>query len=386
MPKKEKANHSSGNYRYSIKIKLPTGETKQKVFYSKKSKLDAKRKAEEWRTTEEIKRRTGIVPSDVSSEPFDRWARKWLSAYKQGKVKEHTFNFTYRSIVEKYIIPYFGSCPIQRIMQVDLQKYLNEVCQPDGKPLAKSTLQKHILILYEIFETAEENMLIQRNPAKNLKVPSDSSPAQERQYWSLKAAEQAENWVKAYISPHPTHEGYNGAEGILIILETGVRRSELLALEWDDVWWQENLIHVQRAVVPTTGKIVLGGTKSQTSDRYIPVSDSFLEWLKKLPRYGKYIIPGQTEDQPRSPNGWASAFPAIMGRLARDTGLIPLTPHELRHTYGTILREKGVDIYTISKVMGHASVSITESIYIHNDIQVLKSKMGVGINRNASNG
>lgn len=375
MAKKKPPNHSSGMYRYRIRVKQPDGTSKQKVFYSHISVADAQKKAEEWQVSTEIVHRTGIVTSEILSEPFDRWSCKWLEAYKRGTVKEHTFNFTYRSIVEKYLIPHFGNTPLGSIMQVDLQRYLNMVCKPDGTPLAKSTIKKHILILKEIFDRAEENSLIPRSPAKNLSTPKDATECEERPYWNLEAVEVAKNWAKSYTQKRGLYRGYNGAEGIIIILETGLRRSELCALEWSDIKWNRGLIHVHQAVVPTTGKLVLDGTKTKSSDRYIPVSEDFLDWLSSLPKISKYVIPGTDLNTPRSPNGWASSIAQIMQKLSLSTGLTPLTPHELRHTYGTILRERNVDIYTISRVMGHASVSVTEGIYVHNDIEVLRKNM-----------
>lgn len=59
--------------------------------------------------------------------------------------------------------------------------------------------------------------------------------------------------------------------------------------------------------------------------------------------------------------------------MAEDCNLPFLTLHELRHTYGTVLREKGVDIYSISKLLGHASIEVTAKIYVHNDLEVLRS-------------
>lgn len=380
--KKEKPTHPSGLFCYRVRVRQPDGTTKQKAFYSERSKADAIKKAEEWKIEQEVISRTGIVPSDIRGEPFDRWAKKWLTAYKQGTVKEHTFNFTYRSIVEKYMIPYFGNCPLGAIMAVDLQKYINEIRQPDGNSLAKSTLQKHILILREIFDRAEENMLIPRSPAKMLTLPAEAEEPEERPYWTEEMAEIAKAWAKTYTPAQIMHDGYNGAEGIVIILETGLRRSELCALEWADIKWNQALIYVHHGAVPTTGKIVLDGTKTKASERYIPVSESFLDWLAALPRHGKYVIPGTDPNSPRSPNGWASSFNCIMDRLSKETKLPALTPHELRHSYGTMLRERGVDIYTISRVMGHSSVGVTEKVYVHNDIEVLRKKMQLAVTQN----
>lgn len=64
-----------------------------------------------------------------------------------------------------------------------------------------------------------------------------------------------------------------------------------------------------------------------------------------------------------------------MVNMEKEIGIPILTPHELRHTYGTLLRENGVDIYTIQKVMGHSDISVTADIYVHNDINVFRKQM-----------
>lgn len=64
--------------------------------------------------------------------------------------------------------------------------------------------------------------------------------------------------------------------------------------------------------------------------------------------------------------------------MAKECGLPYLSLHELRHTYGTVLRENGVDLYTISKVLGHADVGLTAKIYVHNDLNVLRNALKMG--------
>ena len=74
----------------------------------------------------------------------------------------------------------------------------------------------------------------------------------------------------------------------------------------------------------------------------------------------------------------AKKFKKFMENMNAETGIKMLSPHELRHTYGTLLRESGVDIYTIQRVMGHADISITAGIYVHNDISVLRKQLHIG--------
>ena len=88
--------------------------------------------------------------------------------------------------------------------------------------------------------------------------------------------------------------------------------------------------------------------------------------------YNEYVL---GIDGPMSPNTYDKYFSKFMNELVEKAGLPKLTPHELRHTYGTIKREEGIDLYTIQKVMGHADISVTASIYVHNDIEVLRKQL-----------
>lgn len=114
-PRKELPNHASGMYEVKITIGHDfDGKLIRKSFYSSISKADARAKAEEYKINQAVYEKTGELP-DPSAMTFETWARKWLDTYKKGVVKEHTYNFTYKSNVEKYLIPYFGKAHISKI-------------------------------------------------------------------------------------------------------------------------------------------------------------------------------------------------------------------------------------------------------------------------------
>lgn len=98
------------------------------------------------------------------------------------------------------------------------------------------------------------------------------------------------------------------------------------------------------------------------------------EYLKKEKNDNIYVVGA---DKPQSPSTYAKHFKLFMNTMSKDIKCPILTPHELRHTYGTLLRESGVDIYTIQKVMGHSDISVTADIYVHNDIKVLKKQLKI---------
>ena len=76
-----------------------------------------------------------------------------------------------------------------------------------------------------------------------------------------------------------------------------------------------------------------------------------------------------------SPSGYERKCRRRMKPMFERLGLPDLPPHNHRHTYGTELRAKGADVYTIQHAMGHADVRITSKLYVHNDIEVLRNNM-----------
>ena len=77
------------------------------------------------------------------------------------------------------------------------------------------------------------------------------------------------------------------------------------------------------------------------------------------------------------PAGYSKNYTARMRAICKWLDIPYVTPHELRHTYGTLLRTKGADVYTIQKVLGHSDIGITTKIYVHNNLDVLRKKMGL---------
>lgn len=341
---------------YEVRLTIgqsPDGQPIRKSFYSTVSKAEARKKAHEYQIATAVQ---GIVNPEPKAVNFDEWAAKWLETYKKGTVKQHTYYYTYAVNVTKYLIPYFGSKKLTEIKQIDIQQYFN------GVTFSKSVLHKQKLILHEIFEMAVNNDLCKKNPVVGIRFHNFLEEESKRIYTN----EQAQK-VKEYAKLHQNY-------GLVILLETGIRRSELLGLQWEDVDFKNLTIRIRRAVVQTRGEIVISNPKSKSSNRIFPISQELADYIKQIPNNGIYIF--GTDDKPKSPSSFAHQFTKFMKQMSEEIDVPELSPHELRHTYGTLLRENGVDIYTIQKVLGHADINTTASLYVHNDIEVLRKKLG----------
>ena len=352
-PKKEKPTRKDGLYEVKITAgKTLEGKLIRKSFYSAISKADAKRQAEEWKIQQEVANRTGnvFIKRDVT---FAEWAAKWLETYKKPNVDEGTYNTSYLNPTERHLIPYFGHADLKDIRPIDVQKFYTQKSK-----MSKSTLDKFRMILNGIFESAIDNDLCVKNPAKRVSVVSKVEPKEKRVYTN----EQIQLVEDYAIFKMPE---------IVILLETGLRMGELLGLKWEDIDFYRETISVNRSISIQKG----GGARVRPpkwkSYRTNPLSRKCCTILASIPHKEEYIFPAE-HSGPQRPDTWRKRYMRFMLRMSKDIGVPVLNPHELRHTYGTKLRRDGTDIYSIQKIMGHKDIKVTTEIYVHNEIDSLR--------------
>jgi len=358
-PKKQKPNRSDDRYEVKITLgKTLDGKTLRKSFYSTISKADAQKQADEWKIAQKVADITGegFVSKQIT---FREWSLKWLEATKLGKVKEYTYEVTYRSKLEKYLIPYFGNAYLDQIRKIDIENFFSQ-----HRQLSMSMLSKMRLILFDVFAFAIENDLCRKNPVARVKVSSEYVPKGRHTY----NQEQAEALYR-YCLEHQIID-------ILLLLKAGIRRSELLGLRWDNISFKDRCLYVLEAVTPTSDGYVLGPPKSTTSIRAVPLSDEIMDCLSNVPESERngFLVRGHAKGY-MSPTGYTHRYQKEMRAICEALELPFVTPHELRHTFGTLLHGNGTDIYTIQKAMGHADIGITAKIYVHNDLETLRKNM-----------
>ena len=332
------------------------GRVKRKSFYGTKER-EVIRKKDIWLKENKIQSEYGINPLQ-DTEAFSVWAEKWLELYKKPTVRTYTYHVTYKTRVVKYLIPHFKQRPLLAINQIDIQQFFNL-----NQNLAIATLETLKTILKDIFEKAIDNGLCVRNPVKNIKLKSSQPKNEKKAYNELQQ--------KIAIKWSIENKHYD----ILTVLKTGIRRGELFGLKWSDVDFEKKIININESISPKTSDgLVDTMVKSESSRRQIPVDDELLDCLKMIPEEGKYIF---IRDTKNATNSYPQKLSRILTKMSVECNIPRLTLHELRHTYGTVLREKGVDIYTISRLLGHSSISVTESVYVHNDVEVLRKAIGI---------
>lgn len=316
----------------------------RKSFYGK-SKKETKTKRDEYiahLASQVINKRIG----------FSSWSIKWLETIKINEVQFSTYK-AYKNFVINYLNQYFKEAPISDIKPIQIQSFFAA-----NSKLSSSVKDKLLKTLKQIFECAIDNDLCIKNPASKIKL-GEYVRVNDKQYYKSEEVKQ--------ILSFAFHHKYGLS--IYILLKTGLRRSELLALTWNDIDLNKQRIYVNKAYVENGGN-KLTSTKSKAGTRVIPFDNELKRYL--LMHQGEGIVIPNALGGHMTPTNWKSRqYDVCMKEMNSAIGLPMLSPHELRHTYGTLLRENAVDIYTIQKVMGHSDISVTAENYIHNDIDIL---------------
>lgn len=355
MPRKKQAVHASGLVEVKVTVgKSCDGKRIQKSFYGA-SKLAAREKADEYLLKQAVAEKTGemFIAKDYT---FEEWAGRWLET-KKGTVKDSTYQRTYKAKIDNHLAPFFGKSLIKDIKQIDVQSFFTK-----NAGMSRSTQNKFHIILCAIFESAIDNDLCYKNPVKNIKM--SNNPVKEKRIYS-----------KSDRDKLVTHCIENGLVDIFVLLKTGIRKSELLGLQWNDFDFKGKALSVSRAVTIENKKATLGSTKTKSSNRIIPIDDVAVNFLAPFFKNGAYIVGG--ESTYCHPDKYQVDYKKRMKTICDKLKIEALNIHELRHTFGTLLREDGVDIYTIQKLLGHSSIAITAQIYVHNDIDVLRKAMRI---------
>ena len=147
-----------------------------------------------------------------------------------------------------------------------------------------------------------------------------------------------------------------------IELATGLRRGELLGLKWRDIDLEQGIIHVRRQISRIDGEIVEAPLKTKNSYRSVSIGQDAVEILKEQQRKtnSEYVFPSPTGG-PISPDSVLK----MLHRVLKRAGLPEIRFHDMRHTFATMALQNGVDIKTVSGMLGHYSAGFTLDTYAH---------------------
>lgn len=282
----------------------------------------------------------------------------WMERYKLNSVKPATYDRLETSLkaLLNYKIAYMD---VGEIRTEDLQEFVNSMVA-DGYALSSIKKQFHLVTAYLKFANTEG--LIPRPIYNNVKLPAQSVvKKKKREIQSYSRPEQIA--LKKGLRTK-SRIGYAAA---LLMMETGLRVGECLALTWGDVLWERKALRVDKTLIRIANKHrmeVQNEAKSFTSNRTIPLSTEAYSLLDGLFENAEgssgYIFSGE--------GGMPISYEALRYQIqmACKEAKVPYKgQHVFRHTFATNCYNRGCDVKILSKLLGHADVAITYNTYIH---------------------
>ena len=303
---------------------------------------------------------TGSKTEKVRPEmPFGEWLDFWYQNYVKPQIRPTT-QANYEAKIYQHIIPELGKIPLNQLAQKDLQQFYARMktggrlirTEQFGKGLSDSMVRGLHAACRSALEKAVQEELIRTNPAVGCKLP----PKRGREMQVLSPEELQRFLIQAQA------EGYY--ELFLLDLCTGLRRGELLALQWDDLDFKTGTLTVNKQVYEVKGQLQVSVPKTRASIRRLVLPPGVVEVLRQYRETvdSRWMFPSPVkEDIPMTPGAVRRRLQIILERA----GCKRIRFHDLRHTFATLSLESGMDVKTLSAMLGHVSAATTLDIYTH---------------------
>lgn len=288
--------------------------------------------------------RNGVADSGAKMLIRDL-AAKWL-AYNEQRLAAKSHEI-YETTLRLHVLPHIGHVRLADLRPIHIQEFLARLRQEGA---SDSLLQRVFTVLRAMLQQAVRWELVHKNPADSVLRPR----AKRKEARALDPRELRALMEAACESP------IGGL--IWTAAFTGMRRGELLGLRWEDVDFENGVIHVRRNVTVVRGKLIVSEPKTPKSRRAIPMLQPLADFLAQLRAVARHpFVFARDDGGPLTPSYVEKEFK----RVAVCIGMPDLKLHELRHTYATILLQEGVPPRVVQELTGHASLSVLLDTYAH---------------------
>lgn len=294
---------------------------------------------------------------------------EWLEDYEKERVKARTYS-RYEGLITLHILPELGDIEVGMLGKREIQDFLTRKRRSgnirSGEQLSATSTNLMLTVLNLAFEYGCDMELIDRNPCERLRrVPAD---AKKIEAFTKDEQRKLEKTIAAEGDPRHI--------GVLLCLYTGLRIGELLGLTWEDVDLTRGLLQINKTVYRERDnegvwQMCVDTPKTRSSARVIPLPTYITKMLKSAKTGAKsvYVIENKKGERMA-----IRSYQYIFEKLTERAGVRRLNFHALRHTFATRALECGMDIKTLSEIMGHQNASITLNRYAHSMMET-KIKM-----------
>lgn len=303
----------------------------------------------------------GRLAQGVYVSPSKVTVADWLPLWLEGRTSIAETTRNGYGVDVRRIVKELGPRRLQELSASLIQAWYTKL----GEKYSAKTVKNTHGVLHKALSDAVRQGILVRNPADDLELPRADKP--DTPAWT---AEELSKFLKK-VAPHRLYAAW------VLTCSTGMRRSEVLGVRWQNLDLKRRLLAVVDTVVPVNNRPVLriGETKSRRSRRVIALDEMTVTVLKEHRKR-------QNAERLRAGEAWEDLdlvftnplggmvspdwFTRTTKALAVEAGVRPLTPHPAgRHTWATLAMQSGVHVKVVSERLGHSSVAITLDRYSH---------------------
>lgn len=279
----------------------------------------------------------------------------WLENYVKPDTKFRTY-LRYSQIVRIYVAEKVGEYDLSELTPIILQTFIADMLTngngrwgADG--LAPNTVNSIVSVLKNSLKTAYMLGCTDRQLGDKIKRPK----VRERKIECFSIREQRK--IENAVLTSRKHKYF----GVLLCLYTGLRIGEVVALKWNDIDLKKGMLSVNKTCYDTPEGLVFDDPKTVHSRRIIPLPRQIMPILREKRKTSKSDFVVSDKGKPVSVRSFQRSFELLLKRhRIKHRGF-----HALRHTFATRALESGMDVKTLSEILGHKNPSITLSRYAH---------------------
>jgi integrase len=348
---------------YVVDLDRVDGERRQKSVGGFRKRKDAET---------ELRKRLGVL--DAGGDPFpeavdlrafvhDRLVPHWRT---QGKPREATWR-RYVELLDRWVLDDLGAIDVAKVGPRHLQGVLDKMTAAGKAPRTVAHVRA---ALSAVFTMSMRWQLRDTNPVRATTTPTAAKP-------DLRIPTPAE--LRTLIDAASRSEPW--AVPVLLSASTGARRAEVLAVKWSGVDLDVARVKITETVVESPDGLTFGPPKTKSAVRTVPLPGFAVDTLRahraaqaeRRLRLGSDwhdldLVCEQGDGRSLSPGAYTHAF----ARLAERAGLGEVRLHDLRHGVATALAKTGASPLATSRMLGHASVAFTQSVYQHADDEMVE--------------
>jgi integrase len=298
------------------------------------------------------------IPRPDRASKVGEYLDCWLASVAKPAIRPTTYA-KYETMVRLYLRPGLGRHRLDRLSVPTAQAFFNSRLSA-GDSIAKVHVMR--VVLSAALTRAMREELVSRNVARLVTLPP--APVLDRRPWSV---EEARRFLQT-ARRDPLYAAFT------FLLAYGLRRGEVLGLSWNDVNFDQGVIHIRRQMVRAGGRLHLGPVKTTAGVRELPLlaiaSEALIEHEanqllgKPATKWDRErLIFTTASGQPVEPRNIGRSFE----RIVRKAGLRPIRLHDLRHTTASLLKKLSVSPRDAMVILGHSNISVTLGIYTHGD-------------------